>query len=76
MAPKVDRQSKIFTRREIETLIASGRSIVIVDKKVLKVDAWLPYHPGGDKAIRHMIGRDATDEVQRYVLMCCRQIIF
>jgi delta8-fatty-acid desaturase len=38
-----------------------------VDNKVLNVGAWMPYHPGGDKAMRHMIGRDATDEVTRYV---------
>lgn len=67
MEAQTQRKSKIFSRREIEALIANGRSIVIVDNKVLKVDAWLPYHPGGDKAIRHMIGRDATDEVYRYV---------
>lgn len=46
-------------------MIAEGRHIVIVENKVLKVDAWLPYHPGGDKAIKHMVGRDATDEVHR-----------
>ena len=61
------RKSRLFSRREIEALIASGRSIVIVDSKVLKVDAWLAYHPGGDKAIKHMVGRDATDEVQQCV---------
>ena len=44
-------------------MIADGRSVIIVDGKVLKVDAWLKYHPGGDIAIKHMIGRDATDEV-------------
>tara|TARA_R110002003_G_scaffold104_49_gene8655 strand:+ start:6459 stop:6656 length:198 start_codon:yes stop_codon:yes gene_type:complete len=59
------RKSKILSCREIEGLIASGRSIVIIDDKVLKVDAWLPYHPGGEKAIQHMVGRDATDEVTR-----------
>lgn len=68
MEAKAQRNSKVLSRREIEALIANGRSIVIVDNKVLKVDAWLPYHPGGDKAIKHMIGRDATDEVQRYVI--------
>jgi delta8-fatty-acid desaturase len=67
VAPQ-SRKSRVYSRREIEALIASGRSIIIVDQKVLKVDVWLPYHPGGDKAIRHMIGRDATDEVQRFVL--------
>lgn len=65
MAAPRQRKLKVFGRREIEDLIASGRAIIIVDGKVLKVDAWLPYHPGGDKAIRHMIGRDATDEVYR-----------
>jgi delta8-fatty-acid desaturase len=65
MAVQTDRKAKVFTRREIEGLIANGRSIVIVDNKVLKVDAWMPYHPGGDKAMQHMVGRDATDEVTR-----------
>jgi cytochrome b involved in lipid metabolism len=59
----------LVSRREIEHLISEGRSIIIVDGKVLKVDAWLKYHPGGDKAIKHMIGRDATDEVNAYVNM-------
>lgn len=67
MATQTDRKSKVLSRREIEAQIANGRSIVIVDSAVLKLDAWLPYHPGGDKAIRHMVGRDATDEVTRYV---------
>lgn len=44
-------------------MIADGDKIVIVDGKVLKVDPWIEYHPGGDKAIMHMVGRDATDEV-------------
>ncbi|KAL9025481.1 MAG: hypothetical protein Q9196_005702 [Gyalolechia fulgens] len=57
------RQQAILTRRQIEGMIADGRNIVIVDGKVLKVDAWLEYHPGGDKSIRHVVGRDATDEV-------------
>ncbi|EMD97125.1 hypothetical protein COCC4DRAFT_140066 [Bipolaris maydis ATCC 48331] len=66
MATQTDRKSKVLSRREIEAQIANGRSIVIVDSAVLKLDAWLPYHPGGDKAIRHMVGRDATDEVTRF----------
>ncbi|KAI4670701.1 uncharacterized protein J4E88_009793 [Alternaria novae-zelandiae] len=66
MASRADRKTRVFSRREIEAQIANGRSIVIVDGKVLKVDAWLPYHPGGDKAIAHMVGRDATDEVTRF----------
>ena len=57
----------VLSRRDIEGLIAEGRKVIIVDGKVLKVDAWLKYHPGGDKAIMHMVGRDATDEVNACV---------
>lgn len=56
-----------MTRTDIENLIAQGRNIVILDQHVHKVDAWMKYHPGGDKAIRHMVGRDATDEVNAFV---------
>ena len=52
-----------MSRREIEGLIANGHSILIVNQMVLKVDTWVPYHPGGHKPIQHMVGRDATDEV-------------
>ena len=48
-------------------MIANGKTIIIVDQKVLKLDPWLKYHPGGDKAILHLVGRDATDEVNAYV---------
>ncbi|RDA83327.1 hypothetical protein CP532_5221 [Ophiocordyceps camponoti-leonardi (nom. inval.)] len=53
-----------ISRDEVESLIASGRKIVIFRGQVLRVDAWLPYHPGGDKAILHMVGRDATAEIE------------
>lgn len=62
------RRTEALSRRQIEGLIADGRSIIIVNQHVLKVDPWLKYHPGGDKAIQHMVGRDATDEVNAYVL--------
>ncbi|KAI1370291.1 fatty acid desaturase [Hypoxylon crocopeplum] len=58
-----EKKYPLLSRREIEGLIADGRSIFIVDQYVLKADPWLQYHPGGDKAILHMVGRDATDEV-------------
>lgn len=56
-----------MTARQIEGLISEGWAVTIVDQHVLKVDAWLEYHPGGDKSIRHMVGRDATDEVNAFV---------
>lgn len=33
--------------------------LAILDKKVIKADAWLHYHPCGLKAIQNMVGRDA-----------------
>jgi delta8-fatty-acid desaturase len=47
----------------VEDLIAEGHAIVILNDKVLKLDSWLRYHPGGDKTILHMVGKDATDEI-------------
>lgn len=76
MDSRAARKAKILGRREIEALIAKGHSIVIVDNKVLKVDAWLPYHPGGDKAIKHMVGRDATDEFHGYVEFTVDRLIY
>lgn len=57
----------VLSRRQIEGLIADGKTIVIVDGKALKLDAWLEYHPGGDKSIKHVVGRDATDEISGFV---------
>ncbi|KOS18313.1 Delta(8)-fatty-acid desaturase [Escovopsis weberi] len=53
----------VMTRGEIEAMIADGRKLMIFRQQVLKVDSWLPYHPGGQKALLHMVGRDATDEI-------------
>ena len=53
----------VLSRRQVEGMIADGKIIIIVDCNVLKLDTWLKYHPGGEKAIMHMVGRDATDEV-------------
>lgn len=61
--PKGGRSYPVISRREIEAHIAEGRTIFILGEYVIKADAWLKYHPGGDKAIMHMVGRDATDEV-------------
>lgn len=66
-APPAGRVYPLMTAREIEALIADGKNIIIKDQHVLKVDAWMRYHPGGDKAIQHMVGRDATDEVNAFV---------
>lgn len=53
-----------MSRDEVEALIAEGRKIILVDDYVLKVDAWIKYHPGGEISILHLVGRDGTDEVK------------
>ncbi|KAJ0283376.1 hypothetical protein COL940_004728, partial [Colletotrichum noveboracense] len=58
--------------RDVEALIAQGRKVFILDNFVVKADAWIPYHPGGDKSILHMVGRDATDEVTVLVSLWVR----
>ena len=65
--PPPGRQRPILSREEIRQLIARGHKVIIVDNDVLKVDPWIQYHPGGDLAILHMVGRDATDEVKAFV---------
>lgn len=64
---RVGAGENIYTRGQIEDLIAQGGHIVIVDGEVLKCDSWLHHHPGGDKVIKHMVGRDGTDEMNAYV---------
>ena len=62
----ISRKEAILTRKQVEGMIADGRTIIIIDGKAINADAWLRFHPGGDKAIMHMVGRDATDEVNAY----------
>lgn len=57
---------KILSRSEIEHRIALGDAIVIYEHHVLRLNSWLKLHPGGDKAVYHLVGRDATDEMIAY----------
>lgn len=60
--------NRIFTKREIENLIAEGQTIIIFQNNVLRVsNGWKERHPGGRLVLDHMIGRDATDEIDAYV---------
>ncbi|TKX21675.1 Delta 8-(E)-sphingolipid desaturase-1 [Elsinoe australis] len=63
MARVVSRKDRLYSRDEVEALISEGRLVFILNGELIKADAWRKYHPGGDKAILHMVGRDATDEV-------------
>ena len=56
-------RNQLYTPRAIEGLIAGGHTIVISEGRVLRLDGWLDKHPGGRLAVLHMVGRDATDEI-------------
>lgn len=58
--------SKILSRDEIEHRISQGDCIVIFQSYVLRLNEWIKRHPGGDKAVYHLVGRDATDEMIAY----------
>ncbi|KAJ3480300.1 hypothetical protein NLG97_g8102 [Lecanicillium saksenae] len=53
----------VLSRQAIEAMVADGDAVVIFEDYVLRLNSWLHAHPGGDLAIRHMIGRDATSEI-------------
>jgi hypothetical protein len=57
-------RDRVLTPRCVESMIANGHTIVILDNLVLRLDSWLDRHPGGRLAILHMVGKDATDEIQ------------
>ncbi|CAI7643076.1 unnamed protein product [Penicillium discolor] len=62
-ASRPSRKDTLLTRRYIEGLIAEGKHVIIFEDRVLRVDPFIRYHPGGEKPIKHMVGRDATDEI-------------
>ncbi|KAK1751382.1 fatty acid desaturase-domain-containing protein [Echria macrotheca] len=61
----MDRDS-VVSARKVHDLIADGHTIVIYKDYVLRLDSWLDKHPGGRLSILHMVGRDATDEIDAY----------
>lgn len=71
VAAAKSRKETVLSRRQIEGMIAEGRNILIFDGRVLKADAWMKFHPGGEKAIQHMVGKDATDEINAYASVIC-----
>ncbi len=56
-------RNDVLTPWAVEGLIADGHTIVISEGRVLKLDGWLEKHPGGRLAVLHMVGRDASSEI-------------
>ncbi|KAJ5161048.1 Delta 8-(E)-sphingolipid desaturase [Penicillium capsulatum] len=74
-APRPSRKDHILSRRYIEGLIADGKHVLIFENAVLKVDAYMRFHPGGEKPMKHMVGRDATDEINALHSREARQLM-
>lgn len=56
-----------WTREEVASRILAGEHLLIYRSRVIRIPySWLSVHPGGDLAILHFIGRDATDEIDAY----------
>lgn len=58
---------QILSRGEVESLIAAGNTLVVFQGDVLRLNSWADKHPGGSLVFQHMIGRDATDEINMQV---------
>lgn len=63
---KITNMVRILSTDQVKGLISRGRVVVIFENSVLDLTSWLKFHPGGDKAVYHMIGKDATDEMLAY----------
>jgi cytochrome b involved in lipid metabolism len=59
---------QIISPAEIERKVADGEPVVIYEGFVLHLGEWIEMHPGGRLAILHMVGRDATDEINMLVI--------
>ncbi|EXJ87844.1 hypothetical protein A1O1_04771 [Capronia coronata CBS 617.96] len=59
-------RTAVLSIEDIKSLIAKGSTIVIFKQKVLNLDSWLPFHPGGAKIVLHVVGKDATDEINAF----------
>ncbi|KAF5375252.1 hypothetical protein D9758_000345 [Tetrapyrgos nigripes] len=54
-------------KKDISARILQGQHILIYNRHVIRVpNSWLSSHPGGDLAILHFVGRDATNEIDAF----------
>lgn len=72
-------QQNTISAQTVEELIAQGEPVVIHEGYALNISKWIDSHPGGRLAILHMVGRDATDEINMYAfhdINCSRALSF
>ncbi|OMJ20483.1 Delta(8)-fatty-acid desaturase [Smittium culicis] len=52
-----------YTKDEIRERVKNNEYLVVIDGYVLKLNNMMKNHPGGELALYHAIGKDATDEM-------------
>ncbi|KAL1918956.1 uncharacterized protein VTP21DRAFT_2337 [Calcarisporiella thermophila] len=62
-AEVVQPEVRLFTKTRIQELVQKGDVLIIYRGNVYRLNHWLSKHPGGDLVIRHLNGRDATDQM-------------
>ncbi|KAI9146323.1 fatty acid desaturase-domain-containing protein [Paraphysoderma sedebokerense] len=56
---------KVWTWEEIKLKIENEKQVMFIfDGGVYNVTKWISYHPGGELALHHLNGKDATDHVR------------
>lgn len=64
--PAPSKPTRELTRSQLARRIAKGETLVLRGRTIYKLDSWLKRHPGGELAILHFVGRDASDEIEVY----------
>ncbi|RKP12913.1 fatty acid desaturase-domain-containing protein [Piptocephalis cylindrospora] len=59
----LSKSQRKYTAADVREMVERGRKVLMFRGQVLDVTRWLPYHPGGEEALLHGIGRDMTDEI-------------
>lgn len=62
----IRKADRIIPRAEIVERIIQGENLVVYHDQVLDLTRWTEHHPGGQLAVLHFVGRDASDEMDAY----------
>ncbi|TFK30329.1 delta 8-sphingoloid desaturase protein [Coprinopsis marcescibilis] len=60
-------RDQLWSTDAVAAAILDGQTLIVYRDKLLRIpDKWLTAHPGGNLALLHLVGRDATDEIEAY----------